>query len=250
DQLLQRIGGADRVSADAIAAEARGHPLHIEELVRHVVDTGAGTDASPKLDDAIWARIGRLSSDARRPVELVAIGASPLPEDVLLTAAEMPAQEFARCVSILRVSHLIKSGSNPRRGTLQHYHDRVRESITARLSEDEKRERHRRLAIALELVGDRDLERLGAHLRGAGDLDRAAAAICRAGDQAMAKTAFARAARLYEETLELLDSTHPRRFEIFAKLGDALAHAGRGPDAAGAYRKALPGYRGPDQVQL
>ncbi|HEY5951406.1 MAG TPA: AAA family ATPase [Kofleriaceae bacterium] len=250
ERILQRIGGGDRVSADAIASEARGHPLHIEELVRHVADTGAGTDASPKLDDAIWARIGRLSADARRLVELVAIAASPLPEEVLLTAAEMPAQEFTRCVSILRVSHLIKSGGNPRRGTLQHYHDRVRESITARLSEDEQRERHRRLAIALELVGDPDLERLGAHLRHAGERERAADVLCRAGDQAASKTAFSRAARLYGETLELLGSNHPRRFEIRAMLGDALANAGRGPEAANAYRSALPGFRGPDQVQL
>jgi tetratricopeptide (TPR) repeat protein len=250
ERILQRIGASDRVSPDAIANEARGHPLHIEELARHVADTGTGTDASPKLDDAIWSRIGRLSADARRLVELVAIAASPLPEEVLLTAAEMPAQEFARCVSILRVSHLIKSGGNPRRGTLQHYHDRVRESITARLSDDEQRERHRRLAIALELVGDLDLERLGVHLRGAGERERTADVLCRAGDQAASKTAFARAARLYGETLELLDAEHPRRFEILAKLGDALANAGRGPEAASAYRKALPGFRGTDQVQL
>lgn len=249
-RILDRLGAGGRVDPQAIASEARGHPLHIEELARHVADTGAGTDAPPKLDDAIWARIGRLSPDARRLVELVAIGASPLPEEVLLTAAEMPAQEFSRCVSILRVSHLIRSGGNPRRVTLQHYHDRVRESITARLSDSEQRERHHRLAIALELVGDPDLERLGAHLRAAGERDRAAEAIRRAGDLAANKTAFARAARLYGETLELLAPDHPNRFEIHAKLGDALAHAGRGPEAAQAYRDALPGYRGPAQLEL
>lgn len=249
-RFLERLGASGRVDPAAIASEARGHPLHIEELARHVADTGAATDAPPKLDDAIWARIGRLSPDARRLVELVAIGASPLPEEVLLTAAEMPAQEFSRCVSILRVSHLIRSGGNPRRVTLQHYHDRVRESITARLSESEQRERHHRLAIALELVGDPDLERLGAHLRAAGEHDRAAEAIRRAGDLAASKTAFARAARLYRETLELLAADHPNRFEIHAKLGEALANAGRGPEAAQAFRDALPGHRGPAQLEL
>jgi tetratricopeptide (TPR) repeat protein len=249
-RFLGRLGAGDRVSPRAIATEARGHPLHIEELARHVADTGAGTDASPKLDDAIWARIGRLSADARRLVELVAIAASPLAEEVLLTAAEMPAQEFFRCVSVLRVSHLIRSGGNPRRVTLQPYHDRVRESITARLSESEQKDHHHRLAIALELDGDPDLERLGAHLRDAGERERAADALRRAGDLAASKTAFARAARLYRETLELLAPDHPSRFEIFASLGAALANAGRGPEAAKAYRDALPGYRGPAQLEL
>jgi serine/threonine protein kinase/tetratricopeptide (TPR) repeat protein len=249
-RILDRLGATGRVAPEAIANEARGHPLHIEELAHHVSETGSSTDAPPKLDDAIWARIGRLSSDARRLVELVAIAASPLPEDVLLTAAELPAQEFSRCVSVLRVSHLIRSAGTTRRVTLQHYHDRVRESITTRLSESDHRERHHRLAIALELVGDPDLERLGAHLRAAGERDRAAEAIRRAADLAASKTAFARAARLYNETLELLAADHPNRFEIHAKLGDALANAGRGPDAAEAYRNALPGYRGSAQLEL
>jgi tetratricopeptide (TPR) repeat protein len=248
-RILGRLGARDRVPPRAIATEARGHPLHIEELARHVADTGS-TDESPKLDDAIWARIGRLSADARRLVELVAIAASPVAEEVLLTAAELPAQEFSRCVSVLRVSHLIRSGGNPRRVMLQHYHDRVRESITARLTDSEQREHHRRLAIALDLVGDPDLERLGAHLRAAGERERAAEALRRAGDLAASKTAFARAARLYGETLQLLDPDQPSRFEIFAALGAALANAGRGPEAAKAFRDALPGYRGSDQLGL
>jgi tRNA A-37 threonylcarbamoyl transferase component Bud32/tetratricopeptide (TPR) repeat protein len=248
-RILGILGARERVPPRAIAKEARGHPLHIEELARHVADTGA-TDESPKLDDAIWARIGRLSADARRLVELVAIAASPLAEEVLLMAAELPAQEFSRCVSVLRVSHLIRSAGNPRRVMLQHYHDRVRESITARLSDREQREHHHRLAIALELVGDPDLERLGAHLRAAGERERAADALRRAGDLAASKTAFARAARLYGETLQLLDPDHPSRFEIHAALGTALAHAGRGPEAAKAIRDALPGYRGREQLEL
>jgi tetratricopeptide (TPR) repeat protein len=169
---------------------------------------------------------------------------------VLLTASELPAPDFSRSVSTLRVTHLVKSGGHSRRVTLQPYHDRVRESITARLSAEEQRARHQRLAIALELSGERDLERLAAHLRDAGERERAADVMFEAAEQAAHKTAFSRAARLYRETLGLLADDHARRSVILARLGDALAHSGRGPQAASAYREALPGHRGPDQRVL
>ncbi len=250
DTVLRRIGAPSTVSAAAIADEARGHPLHIEELARHVVDTGASTEQSPKLDDAIWARIGRLSDDARGLVELVAVAASPLPDEVFLAASELPAEQFARCVSSLRVSHLVKAGGNPRRVTLQHYHDRVRESVTTRLSDEDRAARHRRLAVALELTAEPDLERLGAHLLGAGERGRAIDVLARAADDAADKTAFGRAARLYQQTLELVEPEDSRRFELQQKLGDALATIGRGLDAAAAYRAALPGVTGASKLVL
>jgi hypothetical protein len=81
---------------------------------------------------------------------------------------------------------------------------------------------------------------LSMHWRGAGENAKAAAHAVRAAEQAAAALAFDRAARLYLRALELdpLDPVRAAPFHI--RLGDALANAGRGEEAAAAYLAAAP----------
>ena len=76
-----------------------------------------------------------------------------------------------------------------------------------------------------------------------------------AADRAAAALAFERAARLYERALELLSNTgrilpRPEERALQAKLGDALSNAGRGAQAARAYRTAAVGANAAEGLDL
>ena len=59
-----------------------------------------------------------------------------------------------------------------------------------------------------------------------------------AADQAAAALAFEHSARLFRVALELHQGTHAQAGVLWRKLGDALANAGRGKEAAQVYAKA------------
>jgi hypothetical protein len=76
------------------------------------------------------------------------------------------------------------------------------------------------------------------HWNGAGDRERAYQYTKRAAVEASNVLAFERAARLYRRCLEMLDHDAPEAEEIRAAVGDALANAGLGAEAANAYLSA------------
>ena len=130
------------------------------------------------------------------------------------------------------------------------YHDRIRETVVAHLPPEELRWHHDRLAQVLETAGPVDPEVLADHYRGAGDTARACEYYARGADQAAATLAFDHAATLYKVALDLHSGTALEARELGKKLGDALANAGRGADAATAYLTAALAATGPLVLDL
>jgi serine/threonine protein kinase len=231
--------GVPVVAADAIAAEAGGHPLFIDELARFVaLRQGA---AASHLDDVLWARIAGLEPHVRRLVELLAVAGSPLDQSIAAEAAGMGIGDFTRCAAQLRVQNLARTTGARRSDRIEPYHDRVRAAVLANLAPDVRQAHHRELARALER-GDRiDGEALAVHFRGAGELEKAAGYAAEAATRAAQALAFDRAVDLFRLALELSapvsgDTTFRRDVRaLHVQLGDALAHAGRGAEAAVAY---------------
>ncbi len=126
--------------------------------------------------------------------------------------------------------------------------------MIAHLAPEQLRLHHRSLADTLVTLRNPDPETLAVHYQGAGELGRAAVYSAAAADRAADKLAFDRAARLYQIALELDasmaadQSAMPadQRSDIEIKLGDALAAAGRGGQAAQAYLTAAT-HRNPQQ---
>jgi serine/threonine protein kinase/tetratricopeptide (TPR) repeat protein len=231
--------GVPVVAADAIAAEASGHPLFIDELARFVaVRQGA---VASHLDDVLWARISALEPHVRRLVELLAVAGSPLDQSVVAEAAGMSIGDFTRCAAQLRVQNLARTTGARRSDRIEPYHDRVRAAVLANLAPAVRQAHHRDLARALER-GDRiDGEALAIHFRGAGELEKAAGYAAEAATRAAQALAFDRAVDLFRLALELSapvgGDAQVRRDvrSLQVQLGDALAHAGRGAEAAVAY---------------
>ncbi len=241
--LAQRDGSGDTEAlADAIAREAQGHPMFIDELVRHAARRGTATAGAPaRLEEALQARIEELDSDARRLLDLLAVAATPLEQEVAAAALGMDLGNFGQHVNLLRNAHLARTSGARGTDLVEPYHDRVRAAAFARVSRVERVALHRSLARALESAGNPDPEALATHLFAAGHVDDAADHAGRAAEQAMAALAFDRAARLYRFAIELNAEPASRAREWRIRLGEALAHAGRGAEAAHQFLAAVTG---------
>ncbi|APR84669.1 Serine/threonine-protein kinase PknA [Minicystis rosea] len=237
DALLRDAGAETEALAASVAAEAGGHPLFIDELVRHRLLLGE--QAGPlRLTEALRARIARLDPGARRLLELVAVAGAPLAQETAAAAAKVDFGELGRCIAVLRAGNLLRTAGARRTDTIEAYHDRVREAALLGLDAEGEKAAHVRLAQALEASHNADAEALAAHWLGAGDADKAATYAIWAASQAAEALAFDRAARLYQLALDLKPRDGEDGAHLRGKLGDALANAGRGAEAAEAYLAA------------
>ena len=112
------------------------------------------------------------------------------------------------------------------------------------------RAHHRRLALVLEASGQADPEVLGLHYLGAGLPERAAEFFVVAADHAAEMLAFERAATLYRRALEHQPPGSSQVGALRTRLGDALASAGRGADAAHTYLEAVAHTTVADALEL
>jgi hypothetical protein len=148
--------------------------------------------------------------------------------------------DLSRLALRLRLANFMRA-SGSRAGSVELLHDRVREAVLSHLPEGQRRGSHRRLAVALEASGNAEPEQLAVQWQGAGDHARATQYFTCAGDQAADALAFDRASRLYRAALELCGGADPDARALRMKLGQALANAGCGAEAATVYREASIG---------
>jgi serine/threonine protein kinase/tetratricopeptide (TPR) repeat protein len=236
--LLAQAAGTSWSDAAAIAAEADGHPLFIDELVRHASLSRESTTGSLRLDDALWRRVLRLDEASRRVLDVACLLGAPVSQEVVAHAAGIDMGELAHAVSLLRATHLVRTQGARVTDAIEPFHDRVREALVARLAPNARQASHARIAAALELAKGSNPEVLATHWAGANEPAKAARYALVAAEQAGHALAFERAARLFELALTLLPEADPRRRVVREQLGDALANAGDCAGAATAYEVA------------
>ncbi|HYC63013.1 MAG TPA: protein kinase [Thermoanaerobaculia bacterium] len=236
--LLHDSGAHERV--DAIAREAGGSPFFIVELARYSESTGLSTNeygaGDMALDSVIRSRIELLPHGGRDLLEVVAVAGRPIIATAANTAAGLNREDQAM-LARLRADHLLRTRVRGGRDEVDTYHDRIREAILSALPDERRRAHHLTIARTLESEGARDPEVLAVHYREAGDDALAAQHAREAGDRAAAALAFENAAHFYSMALEL-ETAQRDSWVLLTKLADALANAGRGPDAAPYYLRA------------
>src|SRR5262249_39733222 len=134
-QLSGSSEASESLRLQHLVEEAGGHPLFIQELVRHAAR--GGTSGSPRLGDTLRARIGELPEPALRLLRLCSIMGSSLPFSTLARASEMDHDNLARSVARLRANYLLRasvSGHDRESGArkvraVEPYHDRIREVV-------------------------------------------------------------------------------------------------------------------------
>lgn len=250
-ELAERLLASDdldaRAEAEQIVRESQGSPLFVRELAQHVRDgirqrssaDPAGSEPADggriRLDDALWRRIATLPAHEHAVLDVVSVAGRPLrPADAFAAAAAGGPGVLAR----LRTDRFIRvTGCGPDE-LLAPYHDRIHETVVARLSAEALRHLHRQLATVARAGAKPDPRILATHWEGAGEAELAGQYYAAAADEAAQALAFDQAADLYRKSLVLRPLAGSPRCEHLRRLADALANAGRGSEAARQYAAA------------
>jgi tetratricopeptide (TPR) repeat protein len=190
----------------------------------------------------------RLPLEAARLLAVIATAGRPIALAVAVRAAEVSVDSQA-ALALLQAGNLVRTRGAAEAHVVECYHDRIREAQLALLDVERARHAHARLAAALESSPRPDAEALAVHFAAAGETTRAAEYAAQAAARAAEALAFDHAARLYRFAIELAQRTDRGALRQYhARLGDALANAGRGAEAAAAYLAATA--RAPEEELL
>jgi len=231
------LGHDQQELADAVAQETGGHPLFLQALAEHARHRGGFEQGRVRLDDAIVSLLERVEPAARTLLEVIALAGAPVPSEVARRAAALEPNGYTASLASLRVLRLVRTSLSDGREPVEPYHDRIRESLLARLELDVRRGHHDRLADAmLGAVDAVDPRSLVTHLEGAQRTHEAAQQAELGARRAESALAFDQAADLFGIALRLSASAEHDRLRI--KLAASLTNAGRASEAAEAYLKA------------
>jgi tetratricopeptide (TPR) repeat protein len=249
--LARALLGPDRAegrAAGEIARESGGNPILLDELARcdraGVARAGQGPVT---VEQMVSERLARLPDEARRVLEVVAVGGWALPLSIVAEASGVH-DGLHEAIASARAHRFLRTGLRAGREVVEASHDRIRHTIVSQLSAADVREHHRRLALVLSATEGVDPETVAAHFLGAGEREEGVRFAERAAELAESALAFDRAARLYRLTLEHLPPDASRVRDLRRRLGRVLEWAGRGADAAGAYLEAARGV--PDAARV
>ena len=236
--LLTESHDDDPALAEGIARMAEGIPLLVSELSRYAAGLSRAKRkrllkkrSRRSLDPALEALGTGLSPELLRLLMTIAAAGAPVDQSVVATAARLR-QPVREAVAALVARRLVATLRRQGRDAVELAHDRIREHLLRSVSASERSKLHRRLAVALEQSSRAEPETLAAHYRAAGDTTRAAEHAMRGAERALAALAFDHAAASFGLALELGAVDESQRWSLLARMGEALAGAGRTADAA------------------
>jgi len=217
--LLTRLAPARVEQAAAIAREAEGHALFVEQLARYMATDRAVGRTKLRLDDVLETSIKELEPNAHRLFSLLCVAGAPMPLTVLAQAAGISPGDLARAIAILRTHRFIRTASTEGFSSVEPYHGRMRSAAVACQSPEELKAAHERLARALEGSKHGAPHVLAELWRGAGDVERGGELALKAAEHAVGAFAFDRAATFYQWALERPSATSVEQHRIRVALG-------------------------------
>jgi serine/threonine protein kinase len=228
-------GGAKEGLADRIASESGGSPFFVGELVRYVRSFPNANPNDVRLNTVLRERLHTLDSGALRLLQITALAGRPIAQEIAFRASALDGDERSAALSVLRAGSLVRAQGTRADDRVECFHDRIRDAAVASIDAEALSARHSELARALTESGNADPEALFLHSHAAGMLDRACEHAMAAAKKAALALAFDRSAQFHRFALELMPPEDERAATLRVELGDALANAGRGPEAAEAY---------------
>ena len=240
---------ANQDTLERVVDQSAMSPFLVHEIVRWINARGIDRAlAEPfSLDDVIRARMGDLGDESRHFLELAAVAGQPTKASILQAAGrltnvladreELAAVRFIRSVTV--------DGED-----VEVYHDRIRAAILANMDPDRLVLRHGELARALEADGAEDPERMAAHFEQAREPRACARYAWQAARRAVQVLAFNKASRFFTLALSMQVLEPGDRRAVQREFADALANAGRGPEAADHYMAACAGAVVDEQLEL
>jgi hypothetical protein len=241
---------AQAATLQRAVVESGGSPYLLREICQFLKKDPAGPDGvDPRnLGRALTLRLKGLDAVEQEVIRIVAAAGGPVEETLLGRAC--------RVSGVRAVVNRLSAESFLRRTLLNGvpsvdtYHDRIRAGVTESVDADSRRRHHRSLAQALLEQPGFDAQRVAEQLLAAGAPGEAREHVLAAADNAAAVMAFARAAAWYRKAIEIGHERDP--VDVRRRLGQALANAGLGAQAAEAFGEAADlreRVQGPNDVQ-
>ncbi|MGI9557593.1 MAG: AAA family ATPase, partial [Solirubrobacterales bacterium] len=240
-----------RALLEAVYSESEGNPFFIEEIIRHLVesgrvyrsDDGVWTSDVTRISDlgiprgirdAIGRRIGRLPESSKETLEIAAVLGREFGLEQLARVTEGQRDVVAGRLSVAGDDILVPVESDVDR--FRFAHAAVRDTLYEGLEADRRLQLHRQAGEALEeLYADRIESHLGelthhfVEAAPGGETEKAADYAWWAGERASAQHAYEDAAHHFEQALSLLqegDEEPVPRCELLLGLGDAKWRTG------------------------
>ncbi|MFZ0088871.1 MAG: AAA family ATPase, partial [Solirubrobacteraceae bacterium] len=236
----QRTGGVPSLAfVEALYAETEGNPLFIEEIVRHLSDSGVRADEAGQhelervglpddLRSMISRRLERSSSDSIEWLRVAAVIGRDFDAGLVEQVLDFDEERFLVALEeALAAGLVVEAPDEPGRYSFSHV--LIRETLYAGMSSARRTRVHRRIGLVLEELGDdRQIGALALHFTRAAepeDAERAIRYALAAGAQATAMLANEEAAEHYARALEVLSRSAPearrRRCDLLLALGEA-----------------------------
>jgi predicted ATPase len=200
-----------------IHEETEGNPLFVGEIVRLLASEGRLHSADfsrvaipQTVRDVIARRIGHLSDESNRVLNLASVLGREFSLDALTRMAEVTEERLFEILDEALHARVLSEvpGSV---GRLRFAHVLIRDTLYEELTTVRRIGLHRRAREALEEVYGADpgahLAELALHAAAGGEFAEAVVYAQRAGDRALALLAYEEAARLYRTALEALESS-------------------------------------------
>lgn len=248
-RLLMLDPSSDDPRIQSIVEESAGSPFLIEQLAtvaRRALADGLSVVGMRRV---VENRLGNLRPEARRLLEIVALGGGPIPYTAVCAAAGLDSPDYP-ILSGLAVEHLIRVRDANGGREVEIYHDRIRTALVGAMSAAERQQEHLSLARALERESVQNPALLAAHFLEAGKRDTSVRYALAAADQAVGALAFERAARFFQLALEEGHWSTAESVGLKRRLARALADAGQGANAARVYLEAAGAVSSLERLEL
>jgi ABC-type oligopeptide transport system substrate-binding subunit/class 3 adenylate cyclase len=238
ESLLECADLPDEIMAKVLE-RADGNPLYLEETARSMIEHGAVV-----REDGVWkvtasideltipdtlqglllARIDRLEDDVRQTLQMASVIGRSFLYRLLQRICQAEAQIDENLTRLQRLDLVREKTRQPE---LEYIfkHTLTQEAAYQSLLLERRRDFHRRVAEALEIMFANQMEDffglLAHHFDAAGMPEKAAAYLLQAGDKARVENAFEEAGKHYNRAVELLQGMEDfeRQAETWLKIG-------------------------------
>ena len=243
----------------ALYEETEGNPFFIEELLRHLEDSGVEVRSAGAFDlqrfglpddvrELISRRLSRLGEDAVESMRLASVIGRDFDGALLERVLALDEDRFLAALEQALGTGLVVESPTVR-GSYSFAHALIRETLYEGMSTARRGRLHRRVGVALEEMDPDHVEghtnALAHHFTRAAsaeDAERAIRYALAAGEQATQMLAHEQAAEHYARALDVLEVFEPtaleRRCELLLALGEAGVRSGERARAWPAFREA------------
>jgi DNA-binding SARP family transcriptional activator len=220
----------------AIRQEAGGNAFFVQEIVRHLAETGGGVVSLARAEvpegvrDVIDLRLARLGDSCLRLLSVASVIGTEFELEPLERVSDLQGDDLTDALDQALAAGLVlePQGDGER---FAFSHALLRRTLLERLSRAHRRRIHGRVAEALRATRPDALPEIAHHLCEAlpvGDRDLALDYAVRAAEQAIAGLAYAEAVDLFTRAISLLPREHEGRRILALKRAlayQALTHA-------------------------